>query len=52
MPVQRCQKDGKDGWKWGEQGTCYTGANGKAQAEKQGRAIEASKHSKKGGKKK
>jgi hypothetical protein len=40
----KCQEKGKAGWKWGEGGKCYTGPDGKAQAEKQGRAIEASKH--------
>lgn len=24
MPLMRCQMDGKSGWKWGENGTCYT----------------------------
>lgn len=43
MPVQRCTKDGKKGWKWGEQGTCYTGSGAKEKAAEQGRAIQASK---------
>lgn len=51
MPLVRCQKDGKPGVKWGEQGKCYTYTPGNAasirrareQAERQGRAIEASK---------
>lgn len=42
MPVQRCQKNGKKGWKWGKSGKCYTGANAKAKAEEQGRAVKAS----------
>lgn len=47
MPLKRCQKDGKDGWKWGDTGKCYVGPNAKSQAERQGRAIEASKSKKK-----
>ena len=45
MPAKRCQKDGKQGWKWGDSGTCYTGRDAKRKAEEQGRAIEASKRS-------
>jgi len=49
MPVQRCQQDGKPGFKWGKRGKCYTynpnDTKGKAEArlkaETQGRAIEA-----------
>jgi len=51
MPVRNCTKDGKPGYKWGYEGTCYTyslndefsrrQANEKAL--QQGRAIEASK---------
>ena len=40
MPVQKC----KGGYKWGKTGKVYPT---KAQAEKQGRAIEASKSRKK-----
>lgn len=40
MPLKKCQNNGKDGWKWGDQGTCYTGKEGKNQAIKQGVAIE------------
>lgn len=43
MPVMRCQKNGKPGYKWGKTGTCYTGRGAKAKARRQGRAIEASK---------
>mgnify|MGYP003564695589 FL=1 len=42
MPVQRCQKNNKKGWKFGKSGTCYTGRGAKAKAERQGRAIRAS----------
>jgi len=24
MPLQRCQLNGKQGWKWGASGKCYT----------------------------
>jgi hypothetical protein len=48
MPVQKCQSGGKSGHKWGNSGKCYIGSGSKAKAEKQGRAIEASKSSKKG----
>lgn len=49
MPVQRCTKDGKPGYKWGKQGKCYTYTPGNPQsrarakdnAEMQGRAAHA-----------
>ena len=41
MPVRRCTKDGKKGWRWGS-GKCYTGQGAKAKAKQQGRAIRAS----------
>lgn len=52
MPIQKCEVDGRPGFKWGEQGKCYTYTPGdeesmaraKAACERQGRAIEASKH--------
>lgn len=43
MPVQPCTKNGKKGWKWGDEGACYTGDWGKRRALEQGKAIEASK---------
>lgn len=46
MPLKRCQKDGKKGWKWGDSGKCYTGKDGKAKAQRQARAIEANKKDK------
>lgn len=42
MPVQRCTKNGKSGWKWGSNGKCYVGNGAKAKAAKQGAAIKAS----------
>lgn len=44
MPFMRCQKDGQQGWKWGESGVCYTGPDAKKRADAQRKAIEASKH--------
>jgi len=40
MPLKKCSANGKSGWKWGDQGHCYTGPSGKKQAIKQGVAIE------------
>lgn len=40
MPLKRCSKNGKSGWKWGNHGACYTGKDGKKKAIKQGIAIE------------
>jgi hypothetical protein len=40
MPLKNCTVNGKQGWKWGDEGTCYTS---KEDALAQGRAIEASK---------
>jgi hypothetical protein len=42
----RCQKNGKKGWKWGPEGTCYTGPRGKAKALIQAKAIQARKRGK------
>jgi len=52
MPVKRCSKNGKPGYKWGDSGVCYTYTSGnknsreraKKKALKQGRAVEASKN--------
>lgn len=54
MPIQSCQVNGKPGVKYGPTGKCYTYTKGDEEsrkraismAERQGRAIEASKHSK------
>ena len=42
MPVIRCSVNGEPGWKWGEGGKCYTGPDGRQQAEAQGRAVRVS----------
>ena len=47
MPIQSCTKDGKQGFKWGRTGKCYTYSSEASRkraierARKQGRAIEA-----------
>lgn len=43
MPLKECQNNGVDGWKWGDQGRCYTGKDAKKQAIRQGVAIEGPK---------
>ena len=40
MPLKNCTVDGQSGYKWGNEGTCYTGKDGKKKAIKQGIAIE------------
>ena len=39
MPLNTCTINGKDGYKWGDQGKCYTGRNAKKEAIAQGIAI-------------
>jgi hypothetical protein len=49
MPVQRCRRDGKPGYRWGDEGKCYIYTPGnessrkqaKQKAAEQGRAIKA-----------
>lgn len=49
MPVKRCRKDGKPGYKWGNEGKCYTYTPGseaarrraELKAKEQGQAIKA-----------
>lgn len=43
MPVKKCQINGKSGYKWGDEGKCYTGPNAKKKAIAQGIAIEKEK---------
>ena len=40
MPLKKCTIDGKAGYKWGDDGKCYTGPEGKKKAIKQGVAVE------------
>lgn len=52
MPVQVCELNGQPGFRWGQQGRCYTYEEGdedgrraaRRKAARQGRAIEASRH--------
>lgn len=45
MPVERCQRDGEKGWRWGKRGKCYLPSEeggedaAKEKAARQGRAI-------------
>lgn len=43
MPVRKCSRGNEQGYKWGEDGSCFTGENAKQKAEMQGRAISMSK---------
>ena len=40
MPLKKCTEDQKSGYKWGNEGKCYTGPEGKKKAIKQGLVIE------------
>lgn len=40
MPVKDCQIGGKSGYKWGDEGKCYTGPDAKRKAITQGIAVE------------
>ena len=39
MPIMKCTKNGKSGYKWGRMGACFVGPEGKQKAEAQARAI-------------
>lgn len=39
MPLQRCLREGKAGWRWGREGYCFTGDNAKNKALSQAVAI-------------
>ena len=43
MPAVKCSKGNEQGWKWGEEGSCFIGENAKQKAEMQGRAISMNK---------
>ena len=47
MPVKQCQANGVSGYKWGDEGKCYTGPDARAKAEAQGAAIEAAQNTRK-----
>jgi len=42
MPVQKCSRAGRPGYKWGQSGKCYVGPGAKAKASRQGAAVRAS----------
>lgn len=44
MPIQRCNRDGKEGWRYGEEGFCYLGSNAKNKARRQAAAVHMSKY--------
>lgn len=37
MPLKRCQKGNKPGWKWGDRGRCYAYTPGNKQSRDQAR---------------
>lgn len=37
MPIMKCQKNGKPGYKWGASGKCYTYTRGNEQSRKKAR---------------
>lgn len=47
MPLEKCQKGGRQGYRWGRSGICYTGQDAEARAQEQGKAIEANKRRRK-----
>lgn len=44
MPVIKCTTESKAGLKYSKGGKCYTGPTAKKKAQKQGQAIEISRH--------
>lgn len=42
MPLKHCTSNGESGYKWGDEGHCYTGPGAREKALKQGRAIQVS----------
>lgn len=50
MPIKRCTSNGKQGFKYGNSGKCYTGKSARRKAEKQAKAIRATGYGKKSGK--
>lgn len=41
MPVISCERDGKPGWKWGPNGTCFIGPDARQKAINIGQALKA-----------
>ena len=48
MPLMKCQRKNRSGYKFGKSGKCYIGKGAKEKAKKQGRAIALSKARRKG----
>ena len=46
MPLMRCTRNKKSGWKYGKGGKCYTGPGAKKKAAQQGQAIRQSQKKK------
>jgi hypothetical protein len=47
MPIQRCTRKGKSGYRWGKSGKCYLGRGARRKALRQARAIRASQRRRK-----
>jgi hypothetical protein len=39
MPLMRCTREGKKGWKWGAEGFCFTSEDAEQKARDQGLAV-------------
>lgn len=50
MPIMPCQKNGKNGVKYGKSGTCYIGLGARKKAAKQAAAIHHARTKRKVGK--
>jgi hypothetical protein len=50
MPITRCLRNGKAGWKWGSNGFCFIGPEAREKARDQALAAIASKARKDGAK--
>lgn len=55
MPIKQCRREGKPGYKWGDEGKCYTYSSGDEASRKRARKkalaqARAIKQSQKGGK--
>lgn len=48
MPAKRCKKNGKSGWKWNDDGKCFTGSGAREKAIKAGKDLNSGTTGKKG----
>jgi len=39
MPLKRCQQNNKQGWKWGDEGKCYTYNPNSEASEKRAKSL-------------